>query len=46
LPALQKNIDRLLTPSILELRMAALGETAPLAGAALLPTIPASEILH
>ena len=46
LPALQKNIDQLLTPSILKLRLAALGETAPLVGAALLPGTPESEILH
>ncbi|HEY6540050.1 MAG TPA: ROK family protein [Ktedonobacteraceae bacterium] len=46
LPALQKNIDRLLMPSTLELRLAELGETAPLAGAALLPGIPENEILH
>lgn len=44
--ALQKNINRLLTPSILTLRLAKLGETAPLVGAALLPGIPESEILH
>ena len=43
---LQKNINRLLTPSKLELRPAALGETAPLIGAALLPGAPESEILH
>ena len=46
LPALQKNVDQLLTPSILKLRLATLGEMAPLAGAALLPGIPESEILH
>lgn len=46
LPALQKNIDQLLMPSKLELRLAALGETAPLAGAALLPAVPEDEILH
>lgn len=46
LPELQKNINRLLTPSILKLRLAKLGETAPLVGAALLPGIPESEILH
>ena len=46
LPALQKNINQLLMPSILELRLAMLGETAPLVGAALLPTLAESEILH
>jgi glucokinase len=46
LPALQKNIDQLLMPSILQLHLATLGETAPLVGAALLPGIPESEILH
>ncbi len=46
LPALQKNIEQLLTPSTLELRLAKLGATAPLAGAALLPGIPENEILH
>lgn len=46
LPALQKNIDRLLMPSTLDLRQAALGETAPLVGAALLPGMPENEILH
>jgi glucokinase len=46
LPALQKNINHLLTPSTLELRLATLGETAPLVGAALLPGAPESEILH
>lgn len=46
LPALQKNIDQLLTPSILKLRLAKLGETAPLMGAALLPDTPENEILH
>lgn len=45
-PALQKNINRLLTPSILTLRLAKLCETAPLVGAALLSGIPESEILH
>ena len=46
LPALQKNIDRLLTPSTLQLCLATLGETAPLVGAALLPGTPEGEILH
>ncbi len=46
LPALQKNIDQLLMPSILELRLATLGETAPLVGAALLSATPEDEILH
>ena len=46
LPALQKNVDHLLRPSILTLRLATLGETAPLVGAALLPTVPEDEILH
>lgn len=46
LPALQRDINRLLTPSTLQLRLAMLGETAPLVGAALLPGMPESEILH
>jgi len=46
LPALQATIDRLLTPSTLELRFAMLGETAPLVGAAALLGIPENNILH
>ncbi len=46
LPALQKNINQLLSPSVLKLRLAKLGETAPLVGAGLLPGIPEDEILH
>ena len=46
LPALQNNIERLLMPSTLELRPAALGDTAPLVGAALLVSVPENEILH
>lgn len=46
LPALQQNVDRMLTPSKLELRPAMLGENAPLVGAALLVGVPESEILH
>lgn len=46
LPALQKNIDQLLMPSNLKLRLATLGDTAPLVGAALLVNTPENEILH
>ena len=46
LPALQENIDRLLMPSKLGLRLATLGETAPLVGAALLTGVSEDEILH
>lgn len=45
-PAVQKYIDQHLIPSKLNLRLAKLGETAPLVGAALLPDIPESAILH
>lgn len=46
LPALQTKIDQLLMPSQLKLRVAKLGETAPLVGAASLLAIPESSILH
>jgi glucokinase len=46
LPALQAKINMLLTPSKLELRRAALGESAPLVGAASLLAVPESNILH
>ncbi|MGH2497743.1 MAG: ROK family protein [Ktedonobacteraceae bacterium] len=46
LPALQTKIDKLLTPSKLELRLAKLGETAPLVGAASLLAVPENAVLH
>lgn len=46
LPALQTKIDSLLTPSKIELRLAKLGETAPLVGAASLLAIPEDSVLH
>lgn len=46
LPMLQEKVARLLTPSTLELRLAALGKNAPLAGAAALFAIPENYILH
>jgi glucokinase len=46
LPALQTKIDQLLIPPTLKLRLAKLGETAPLVGAASLLAIPESSILH
>jgi glucokinase len=46
LPALQTRIDKLLVPSTLELRLAKLGETAPLVGAASLLAIPENDVLH
>ncbi len=46
LPALQAKIDQLLMPSKLELRLAKLGETAPLVGAAALLAIPEEVVLH
>jgi glucokinase len=46
LPALQTKIDQLLMPPQLKLRLAKLGETAPLVGAASLLAIPESSVLH
>lgn len=46
LSALQAKIDQRLKPSKLELRLARLGETAPLVGAAALLAIPEDVVLH
>ena len=46
LPALQTKIDQLLMPPQLKLRLAKLGETAPLVGAASLLAIPENDVLH
>ncbi|HLX56864.1 MAG TPA: ROK family protein, partial [Ktedonobacteraceae bacterium] len=46
LPELQSRINVLLKPSKLELRLATLGGTAPLVGAASLLAVPEGCILH
>ena len=46
LPALQTKIDQLLLSSTLQLRLAELGEIAPLVGAASLLAFPESSVLH
>ena len=44
--SLQTKIDQLLMSSTLKLRLAKLGETAPLVGAATLLAIPEDDVLH
>jgi glucokinase len=46
LPTMQAKIDQRLKPSKLELRLAKLGETAPLVGAAALLALPEDVVLH
>ncbi|WP_433047408.1 ROK family protein [Dactylosporangium sp. CS-033363] len=45
-PPLRATLHRVLTYQHVEVLPAALGETAPLAGAALLPTLPEDAVLH
>jgi glucokinase len=46
LPMLQQEVNNILKGAILELKLAALGENAPIVGAAILLDVPEDAILH